>query len=317
MSDSTNQARAGCARLCVFEKVENSLALRQESLLLIDALALAYRAYHAIPPLSAKDGTPTNAVLGFVKAVRQLKERFNPTLWAAVFDGGLPAERMIKLPTYKAQRPPMPDTLARQLALIDEYLDAESIPRIRLDGTEADDVMATLATEAERNGFRVRIATNDKDLYQIVSEKTTIVAPVKDAPELGPDEIRLKTGVPPDRIPDWLALVGDDADNIPGVPGIGPKTAARLIQEFGGVEGLLNRLEEVANEKWRISLKAAEHDIRRNLEIVNLRRDLQGLPGVDSLAIREADSARLRSFFERLGMSSLAPANPSTQLSLF
>ncbi len=287
------------------------------SLLLIDALALAYRAFHAIPPLTARDGTPTNAVLGFVKAVRNLRERFQPSHHAVVFDGGLPAARMEQLPEYKAQRTPMPDALEKQLPLLDEYLEAESIPRILLEGEEADDVMATLSERVAGQGGRVWIATNDKDLFQMVNDRVSIVAPVKDAPVMGPEEIREKTGVAPSAIPAWLALTGDAVDNIPGVPGVGAKTAAKLLHQFGSLHALFERIEEVPGDKLREALRGSRDLIERNLSLVTLNRDVQGLPDLDRLRVQEADAAKQRSFFSRLDMPSLAPPASASQLELF
>jgi DNA polymerase-1 len=290
--------------------------LNEPNLLLIDAMALAYRAFHAIPPLTARDGTPTNALLGFVKTVRYMRDRFRPTHVAAVSDGGLPAARLERLPGYKAQRAAMPDELARQLPLIDEFLDGEGIPRVRIEGQEADDVMATLAARAERLGGRVRIATNDKDLFQVVTDRVTLVAPVKDAPEIGPADVQAKTGVPPSAIPAWLALAGDAVDNIPGVPGVGAKTAARLIEQFGSLDALWANLDRIAGDKLRAALARAREDVQRNLELVTLERAAPGAPDVGSLRARDSDPARLRALFARLDMPTLAPPPVSAQMEL-
>lgn len=291
--------------------------MNEPSLLLIDALALAYRAFHAIPSLTARDGTPTNAVLGFVKAVRNLRERFKPTHYAVVFDGGLPATRMSQWPGYKAQRTPMPEALEKQLPLLDEFLVAESIPRIVLDGEEADDVMATLSERVAEMGGRVWIATNDKDLFQLVSARISIVAPVKDAPVIGPEEVREKTGVAPSEIPAWLALTGDAVDNIPGVPGVGAKTAAKLLHQFGSLDALFARIEEVSGDKLRDALRSSRDLVERNLSIVKLNRHVPGLPDLERLRVHEADPAKQRSFFTRLDMSSLAPPASASQPELF
>lgn len=291
--------------------------LTKPALLLVDALALAYRAYHAIPPLSARDGTPTNAVLGFVKAVRQLHERFQPTHHAVVFDGGLPTARTERLPAYKAQRTPMPEALEKQLPLLDEFLDAESLPRIILPDQEADDVIATLADRVRQAGGRVWIATNDKDLFQVVDERVSIVAPVKDAPIMGPDEIRIKTGVPPTAIPAWLALTGDPVDNIPGVPGVGAKTAARLLDRFGSIDALFDRIAEVPGDKLRETLLSSREEIRRNLALVTLNYSVENVPPIDVLRVRPPDPARQRAFFSRFDMSSMAPPAVVSQPELF
>jgi DNA polymerase-1 len=286
------------------------------NLLLVDEMALAYRAFHAIPPLTARDGTPTNALLGFVKTIRQLRDRFRPTHIAVVCDGGSPASRLERFPEYKAQRAPMPDELARQLPLIEEFLEGEGIPVIRIDGQEADDVMATLAARAESLGGRVRLATNDKDLFQVVTDRVTLVAPTKEAPEIAPADVLEKTGVPPRAIPAWLALTGDAVDNIPGVPGVGPKTAARLLEQFGTLESLWANLDRVPNERLRSALIRARQDVQRNFELVTLDRATPGVPPLELLRARNPDVSRLRALFDRLDMSSLAPPPAPEQMEL-
>lgn len=280
----------------------------QPSLLLIDAMALAYRAFHAIPPLNAKDGTPTNALMGFIKAQRHLQERFKPTHLAVVFDGGLPETRMALLPTYKAQRAEMPEALSQQLPLLDAYLDAAAIARIRVKGQEADDVMATLARRAEASGMTVVMASNDKDLFQLVNERVIMVAPVKDAPVMDAAAILEKTGVGPEHIPAWLALTGDAVDNIPGVPGVGPKTAARLLAQFGSLDGLWSGLRSVTGDKLRAALEIARADVTRNLAMVTLDVNLQAIPELHELKCGSVHTAELRALLIRLDMPTLAPA---------
>ncbi len=279
-----------------------------QCLLLIDAMALAYRAFHAIPPLSAKDGTPTNAVMGFIKAQRNMGERFSPSHLAVVFDGGLPASRMALLPEYKAQRSEMPDDLARQLPLLDAYLDASAIARVRVMEQEADDVLATLARQAAEQGMPVVIATSDKDLFQLVGDRVNLVAPVKDAPMVDSRTVQEKTGVTPELIPSWLALTGDSVDNIPGVPGVGPKTAAKLLQQFGSLEGIWENLAEVKGEKLRESLAASREAVRRNLAMVTLDTAVSPVPALSELAVSQPHGGALRELLLRLDMPSLAPA---------
>ncbi len=286
-------------------------------LLLIDAMSLAYRAFHAIPPLSSKDGTPTNALMGFVKSQRQMVDRFAPSHIAVVFDGGLPATRLNLLPEYKAQRAEMPEELAKQLPLLDAYLDASSIPRIRVAGQEADDVLATLAKKASERGLSAVIATNDKDLFQLVDPAIHLVAPVKDAPALDEVAIEEKTGVPPRLIPAWLALTGDTVDNIPGVPGIGPKTASKLLQQFGSLEDMWSHLNEVKSDKLRESLLAHRDIVARNLAMTTLDTAVTPMPELSDLVVRPPRIAELRALLVPLGMSSLVPeAVAPTQMEL-
>jgi 5'-3' exonuclease len=285
-------------------------------LLLVDGLAVAYRAFHAIPALTAPDGHPTNALFGFAKMLRQLQDAWNPSHLAVVFDGGLPAARLELLPAYKAQREEMPADLARQLPALNEYLESLRVVAVRLPGEEADDAMATLAAQAREAGLPTLMATSDKDMLQCVDDAVGVVPPVKDARRLGPAEVREKTGVAPGQVAAWLALTGDTADNIPGVPGVGPKTAAKLLQEFGTLEELWRRLEEVKSERTRLLLAQHREAVTRNLSLVTLRCDVAGLPGLEELQVRAPDLARLLPLLQRFGLSSLGRAYQEGELNL-
>lgn len=280
----------------------------QDTLLLVDGTGVAYRAFYAIRSLSTRSGRPTNAVFGFIKMLQQLGELWKPTHRAVVFDGGLPKERMEKLPTYKAQREPMPDALRGQFEAIEEYLRRSEVPSLRLEGEEADDVIATLAARAAERGMEVVVASSDKDLYQLVGERVAMVAPSKAGARMGPAEVAEKTGVPPERIVDWLALTGDSVDNIPGVPGVGAKTAAKLLSEFGSLDGLWARLGEVGSERIRQALEASRETVARNLELVRLRRDLPLGADWDAMRVRPPDAGRLLPFYEEMEFGSMARA---------
>ena len=246
-----------------------------DRLLLIDGHAAVYRAFYGIRALATRAGRPTNAVYGAIRMVSQLLERWRPSHVAMVFDGGLPASRMALLPEYKAQRSPMPDELREQIPVVCEWLTAFGLTHLRMDAQEADDVLATLATRAAAEGAEALVGTSDKDLFQIVNERIRIVPLAGDGEAMGQDAVEAKTGVRPDQIVDWLALVGDSADNIGGVPGVGVKTAAQLLDQFGTVERLYERLGEVPREKLRVSLEASRELVDRNRRMVAL--DL-GLP---------------------------------------
>ena len=274
----------------------------ENTLLLVDGTAVAYRAYYAIAELSTRAGKPTNAVFGFVKMLRQLEQVWKPTHWTVVFDGGLPEERIIRLPTYKAQRPPMPDPLRAQLADIERYLELAGVCAIRMEGQEADDVIATL-TAAVPSG--VLIASNDKDLFQLIDDRVFMISPSKPGAKTGCEEVFEKTGVPPEKIIEWLALTGDAVDNIPGVPGIGPKTAAKLLAQFGSLENLWSKLDEVASQKLRAALAAHRDEVVRNVELVTLRRDLTVPVTLDKMGVRQPDPARMVPFYEEMEFSSL------------
>jgi DNA polymerase I len=275
----------------------------ENTLLLVDGTAVAYRAYYAIAELSTSAGKPTNAVFGFIKMLQQLEQLWKPTQWTVVFDGGLPEERLTRLPTYKAQRAPIPGSLRAQFADIERYLDLAGVCSIRMEGQEADDVIASLAAAAPSE---VLMATSDKDLYQLIDDRVFMISPTRVGAKIGSKEVFEKTGVPPEKIVEWLALTGDTVDNIPGVPGIGPKTAAKLLAQFGSLENLWAKLNEVASQKLRDALAAHRNEVLRNVELVALRRDLAVPFSLDSMGVRRPDSARLVSFYEELEFSSLA-----------
>jgi DNA polymerase-1 len=275
-------------------------------LLLLDGHAILYRAFFAIRALSTRAGQPTNAVFGFVRMLGQLTRVWRPAYAGVVFDGGLSPQRMALLPEYKANRPAMPDALRGQLPLVEEYLDAAGIQHVRRAGEEADDVLASLATRAADGLGEVLIATSDKDMMQLVDARIGLVPVSGGGDRMGPEQVRAKAGVAPGQIVDWLALVGDASDNIPGVPGIGPKTAVRLLAEFGSVSELLRRPEAIASEKVREALAAHRALLERNLQMVRLRTDLPAPASWDEWRMSPPESGRLLAYFDRLEFHALA-----------
>ncbi len=278
------------------------------TLLLVDGMAAVYRAFFAIRNLKNSSGVPTNAVFGFVRMLEQLVKAWRPTHLAVVFDGGLPAERLELVSDYKANRPPMPDALRAQLDSINEYLDAASIPNVRLDSCEADDVIATIAAQAAESCSRTLLATHDKDLFQLVNENTLIV-PLAGKPEaMGPDEVAAKTGVRPEQIVDWLALIGDSADNIKGVPGVGPKTATKLLTEFGDVSQVWPHVEDIKGDALRRALKDNRDLVLRNKKMVRLDTAVAGVPDWHTFKVKNQTAGPLLAFFERMEFHAMAKA---------
>ena len=269
------------------------------SVLIVDGTAVAYRAFYAVPGLSTRDRQPTNALFGFVRMLLQLEKQWRSDRLVVAFDGGSPAHRLEKCPAYKAQRAPMPDDLRSQLPLINEYLDVAGVPRILLPKQEADDVMATLADRAARAGAVVRLATSDKDLMQLVGDRVRLVPPTKTEEELDAAGVEAKTGVRPDQIVDWLALVGDAADNIPGVNGIGPKTAAKLLARFGTLADCFGRAEEIESASLREKLLAGRAVAELNVQLMALDKAVPGVPDWDAIPVPAPDAARLQAFFEK------------------
>jgi DNA polymerase-1 len=273
-------------------------------LLLVDGTAVMYRAFYAIRELSTSDGRPTNAVFGFIRMLRQMRETWQPTHWAVVFDGGLPEARTTLLTEYKAQRPSTPDDLKAQREPVNTYLDGARVPRLRMEGQEADDVMASLARWAAPD--RVLIATGDKDMYQLVDERVQVVPVAGSRAVMDGEAVQAKTGVPPSRIVAWLALVGDSVDNIPGVPGVGPKTAAKLLEAHGSLEALFAGLADVPSEKLRTRLAEHRDTVLRNVDLVRLDCSLDCGVSWDALAMRDPDADALLPLFESLEFGSMA-----------
>lgn len=248
-------------------------------LLLVDGHYYAYRAFYAIAHLHNSKGEATNAIFGFIKAIRRMTQELKPDLGAIVFDCGVPEWRLKIQPEYKANRKETPESLEAQLPALYQITELLGYHLLCIPNQEADDAIATLtrqvATEAE-----VILATNDKDLMQLVNGSVSIYSPTKSAAGeayqiLKEPEVTAKWGLPPERIGDLLALTGDVSDNIPGVPGIGPKTAANLILQFGSLENLLQNIVQIKSEKVRNSIEQYRAQILANREMVRLDHAVQ------------------------------------------
>jgi DNA polymerase-1 len=280
-----------------------------DRLLIVDGHAYAYRAFHAIRDLHSPTGRPTNAIYGFVKMLAKMRAAIRPTHLVVVWDGGLSAERVAALPEYKAQRPAMPDDLKPQLDEMVNYLKAVGIVSFCREGVEADDYIACLARRGAEAGMEMVIASSDKDFMQLVSKRIGLLNPTDKTEMIWTDEqVRVKTGVEPSQIVDWLSLIGDSVDNIPGVPGVGPKTAAELLNRFGSVRVLYERLDEVKSEKLRANLRAAEEAVRRNCTLVRLRDALPCEFSPEELAEKPADPVRLGELYRHWGFRTLLAA---------
>jgi DNA polymerase-1 len=234
-------------------------------LILVDGSSYLYRAFHALPPLATRSGQPTGAVKGVVNMLQKLIKTYGPTHIAVIFDASGPTFRDDIFPEYKANRPPMPDDLRSQVEPLHAVIRAMGLPLLCEPGVEADDVIGTLARQAAQAGVPVLISTGDKDIAQLVDAHVTLVNTMTDT-VLDPEGVVAKFGVPPRCIIDYLALVGDSVDNIPGVPGVGPKTAAKWLQEFGSLDALLAQADSIKG-------KAGEN-LRASLEIIGLAREL-------------------------------------------
>ncbi|MGB1920009.1 MAG: 5'-3' exonuclease, partial [Candidatus Puniceispirillaceae bacterium] len=224
-----------------------------EKLLLVDGSGYIFRAFHALPPMTRPDGTPVNAVYGFTSMLMKLVDDMQPDHIAVIFDTSRQTFRSEIYPQYKANRSEPPDELIPQFALVRAATEALSLPQLEAPGFEADDLIATYATLAEADGLETVIVSSDKDLMQLVRGNVSMLDPMKQR-RIGADEVVERFGVLPEKVVDVQALAGDSTDNVPGVPGIGIKTAAELINLYGDLETLLASAEEIKQPKRRENL---------------------------------------------------------------
>ena len=273
---------------------------------IVDGTNALYRAFFAIPELRAPDGTPTNAAYGFVNMLGRLLREERPDHVIVVFDARGKTFRHQAYAAYKANRDAQPENLSAQIPLVRELVEAHRIPVVEAEGFEADDVIATLVARAPRDA-RISIVSTDKDLMQLVDERVTLLDGIKDR-RYGPAEVEARFGVPPEKILDLRALVGDPSDNIPGVKGIGEKGAAKLIAEWGDLENLLAHVEEVAAKRARNALREGADDARLSKSLATLRLDAPLPFDLSELERSDPDRESLRALFARLGFTRLLEA---------
>ena len=281
----------------------------RKPLILVDGSSYLYRAFHALPPLTTSRGEPTGAVLGVLNMIQKLLTEQEPECIAVVFDAKGKTFRDEIFEEYKANRPPMPDELRSQVTPLLEAIEAMGLHLLRVSGVEADDVIGTLASRASEAGWNVLVSTGDKDMAQLVDDRITLVNTMTGS-RMDPAGVAEKFGVRPDQIVDYLALVGDSSDNIPGVPRVGPKTAAKWLGQFGSIEGIKANAAEIGGkvgESLRDNLDRL--DLSRKLATIVCDLDLDVAP--DSLQRGEPDLARLRKIYARLELTSLLRNLPS------
>ncbi len=295
------------------------------TLTLIDGSGFIFRAYHAIPHLSTTKGVPTNAVYGFTTMLLKALREHAPTHVALVFDAGRKSFRNEIDPTYKANRPEAPDDLQTQFPLVRDVARALSVPIVEEPGVEADDVIGTLACRARERGWDVVIVTGDKDFAQLVDGKVSLYDPMAEASgregRTGPGEVEKKLGIRPEQVVEYMAILGDKIDNVPGIPGVGEVTAAALVRRFGTVEEMLRRADEIpaavvrGGEKLKQKIVANAERIRMNRRLVELDCELSLPFAPETFDRRAPDDARVRVLFSELEFSRLLkdlPAPPPT-----
>ncbi|CAK0774382.1 DNA polymerase I [Gammaproteobacteria bacterium] len=267
-------------------------------LVLVDGSSYLFRAFHALPPLTTSRGEPSGAIFGVVNMLRKLIAEHPPERLAVVFDAPGRTFRDDLYPAYKANRPAMPAELAAQIEPLHNLVRAMGLPLVMVDGVEADDVIATFATQARAQGLATVIVTGDKDFAQLVDERITLLDTMKNV-TMDREGVIAKFGVPPERIVDYLALMGDSVDNVPGVPGVGPKTAVKWLVEYGSLDELIGRVTEVKGKAGE-NLRAALPHLALARQLVTVRCDVALPVGLADLHPQPPDATALKEWFQRL-----------------
>jgi len=280
---------------------------KQAKLVLIDGNAILYRAFYALPPLTNSKGVPTGAAYGFTRILMRLLREERPNYLACAFDKGKKTFRHKRWEEYKITRPKTPRELISQIAPVKEILKGFGVPIFEDEEYEADDLLATLAREGERKGLRVEIFTGDKDIFQIVSPSIYVLRPQKGITRtqlFDEEKIREELGVSPSEVVDFLALAGDPSDNIPGVPGIGPVTARKLIQRFKSLENLLANLDKLP-AKQRELLTKYQEQAKLSKELATIITFVPIKVEMDELKVREPEKKLILPIFKELEFKGL------------
>ncbi len=271
----------------------------EQPIILVDGSSFLFRAYHAIrEPLTTSDGRTTHAILGTINMLRSLTREYQPARLAMVMDAKGKTFRNEMYPAYKANRPPMPDDLRMQLEYVKQIVPAMGIALVSVPGVEADDVIGTLAVEASKRDFHTIIISSDKDLAQLVDERVEMVDTMKKT-RLDADGVTEKYGVRPDKMVEYLALMGDSSDNIPGVPGVGPKTAVKWLTEFGSLEQIVAHADQISGKVGE-SLRENLEQLALSRDLATIRCDLELECSLDDLQVRAPDTNKLREIYTDL-----------------
>ncbi|MCK5237880.1 MAG: DNA polymerase I, partial [Deltaproteobacteria bacterium] len=278
--------------------------MAKKKLIIIDGMSCVYRAYHAIPPFSNSKGLPTNATYGYTQTLRKIIASYSPDYIAVAFDLKGPTIRHELFEGYKAERKPMEDALVAQIDYIKEVTTALNIPLLELSGYEADDILATIVKKLKGEDIEIFIVTGDKDLCQLVDENVFILEHAKDK-VLGRGEVKEKLGVPPELVRDLLSLAGDTADNIPGIAGVGPKTAAKLLNEYGSFDEVFLNADNVSGKKLKERLKEHKDNALLSRELATLHDNVPLTFTLKSFKLKEADLETLEPLFLELEFTKL------------
>src|SRR3990172_4810786 len=289
--------------------------MNDTTLILVDGSSWLYRAYHALPALSTSRGEPTGAIHGVVAMLRKLIKEYQPDYMAAVFDARGKTFRDDMYPEYKANRPPMPDELCAQIEPLHKIVRAMGLPLLMVEGVEADDVIGTLAHRAEQAGIKTIIATSDKDMAQLVTDRVVLVNTM-DNTTLDASGVQQKFGVSPAQFIDYLTIIGDAIDNVPGVPKVGPKTAAKWLTDYQTLEGVIAHAGEIKG-KIGDNLREAIPQLSLSKQLVTIRLDVPLDADLAELQPAPSDKEALKTLYTRLEfktwLNELLQATPDTE----
>ncbi len=283
-------------------------------LLLFDGNALVHRAFHALPPLTvSKTGEMVNAVRGFAATLLKMLKENKPTYWAIAFDRPTPTFRHEKFADYKKQRPPTPPELVNQIERAHQLADAFYLPTFEIDGYEADDILGALSRQASQQGIETIIVTGDNDMLQTVSPTVRVMSPRRsfsDTVIYDETGVQNKYGIGPKQLADFKALTGDPSDNIPGISGVGEKTAVKLLQQFGNLQGIYNHIDEVTPPKLQALLREHKEQAFQNKELVTIVTDVPVTLNLDNCQVSAYDRNRVVDLFRELEFVHLLPSLP-------
>lgn len=279
-----------------------------QTLLLIDGNAIMHRAYHALPPFKATDGTPTNIIYGYLSMLNKVIIDFKPDYLISCFDTPEATFRNKLYKKYQSQRPKIDDDFIVQIPLVKQSLDSAGIERMEKDGYEADDLIGTITRIFETNKFRIIILTGDKDIFQLITENVFVASPqlgLANIKIFDKSEVEKKLDVSPNQIVEYKALAGDPSDNYPGAPGIGPKTACKLIHQFGTVENIYENLEKIESEKVKEILKREKESVFISKKLATIKTDVEIEMDIEKLKFKNFNK-KLIEFLETYQMNNLA-----------
>lgn len=278
-----------------------------QTLLLIDGNAIMHRAYHALPPFKSADGTPTNVVYGYLSMLNKVVTDFKPDYLISCFDTPKPTFRNKLFKEYQSQRPEIDNSFIIQIPLVKQALDAAGVNRLEKDGYEADDLIGTITRIFEKNNFRVIILTGDKDIFQLITDNVFVAAPqlgLANIKIFDKSEVEKKLDVAPDQIIEYKALAGDPSDNYPGASGIGPKTASKLIHQFGTVDNIYKDISKVESEKVKEVLKKEKDSVYLSKKLATIMVDVEIELNIEKLKFKGFDK-KLIDFLTQYQMTTL------------